>query len=309
MSADCPAPDEVDPLAGGGWAHDPTAVVDTVTVVEDEQGIRFDPATGEPLDVVDAEVVDEPDALSGGLEQERAVMPTLFASQGARAVALFRDPEAVAHLTHDATRSLLHRIEGLAAAAREARPEGTPTASTLQPELTLMADAAETLGAIERVFHAGAVRSKQILGEVVHELADDPRKGSTSVRVGDAHGTDLKVTRTQPTEVRVDEPEVLEVLVASVLGRMDLAGIAKGERAKAALVAGVAVRDALASYRAVAAAHSFKTTALEAYTRRLEAEDAHSLAIRMGHAFGRVPKGEPQVKTERVAPKGASTDG
>lgn len=252
--------------------------------------------------------VREPLSTTGPDERDR--LPARIALDGELAMTWFRDPDAVQTLARDAQGRLLERISELAAWQRAQRAEGRPTPAVLAPELNLLGDAHDTLAALQSVFAAGAKHAKMLAGEVAHELADDPRKGATSVKVGDAHGTDLKVTRTQPTEVRVDQGELVDVFVGALCHRFAadqraggggstdaIRGFAQGARAMVDL------------YRAHAAAHSFKTSALDDLTRQLEGEGQDDLAIRLGHAYGRVSKGDPQVKIERAERKGAQTDG
>ncbi len=153
------------------------------------------------------------------------------------------------------------------------------------------------LDTIAGVFTDGARRAKAIVGEITHELADDPRRGSTSVKVADTHGADLKVTRTQPTKVVVDEAEVIDVLIAHQVKRY-------GEDGAAHFALGA--RAAVRAYREIAAAHTFKTTSLEEWVRDLDAAEEHALAIRLGHAFGRVSHGNATTKIERVSRKPAA---
>jgi hypothetical protein len=251
-------------------------------------------------EIIDAEVIDEPELNSTGMEVELA---DKLAWDGFYAVQLFRDPEAVAHLSRDATRMLLERVRALAADAAKRRADGKPSSSTLAPEITLMADAYDTLRAVERVFSAGAVEAREISGELARELADDTRK-SSSVRVGDAHGTDVKLSRTVQTEMRVDVPEIVDVIVASLIAAEARAPHGDVELTREDTLRAYAngARDAIETYRRIAAAHSFKSTTLDAFVRDLEGSGDDALAIRLGHAYGRVSKGET-VKLERVERK------
>lgn len=276
-----------DALLGGGWTSMPPA----------------EPAHDERGEIIDAEIVD--DDSDDVLDSEAQLLPGTLARNGARAVELFRDPDAVQTLTRDARSVLIDRVRALANRAREQRDDGKATSATLAPELQLMADAHDTLAAIRDVFTAGALEAREISGELARELADDLRK-SSSVRVGDQHGTDVKVTRTVQTELRIDRDEIVDVLVAHIMSRMDLASVPHGARAITANIAAVAVRDALRQYARIASAHSFKSTELDAYVRELESADEHALAIRLGHAYGRVSNGKETVKLERVEARGSN---
>jgi hypothetical protein len=275
-----------DPLAGDGWSDQPMFDVDDST--------RVNVATGEVDEVVDAELIDD-DELTQSAQIE--LLPIQLAQQGGRAVQLFRDPEAVAQLTHNARVELLRQLDALAADARSRRPDGRVTSSTIAPEVTLMADAHDTLRAIVSVFDAGVQRTRSISGELAVELVDDPRRQS-SLRVGDAHGGDVKVTRTQPTEMRIDADAIIDVIVAELVDELGSGHVAFARGA----------RDAIALYRSLTAAHTFKSSALDEHVRSLESRELFDLALRLGHAYGRVSKGDAQVKIERVerSKRGAS---
>lgn len=302
MTADYPPADDgslwpVEDSAGAVWGDLPTS--------------GWAPPPGVTLDgeIVDAEVVAEQpppgDALT--LVQQ---LPQDLAEDGWAAVQWFRDPDAVQTLARDAQGALLARISEMAAEARAARADGRPTPAVLAPELNLLGDAHDTLAAVQSVFAAGAKHAKMLAGEVAHELADDPRRGTTTVKVGDTHGTDLKVTRTQPTAVRVDQDELVDVFVALLAHRFAAQQRAAGEDSTDA-IRGYAqgARAMVELYRKHAAAHSFKTTGLDALTRELEGEGQDDLAIRLGHAYGRVSTGDPQVKIERAERKGTGDAG
>lgn len=262
-------------------------------------------------EIVDAEVIEVIDPAPTGDLSLMEQLPLDLAEDGWAAVQWFRDPDAVQTLARDAQGALLARLSELAAEARARRPEGPPTASVLAPELNLLGDAIDTLTAVQGIFGAGVKHAKVLVGEVAHELADDPRQGTTTVRVGDSHGTDLKVTRTQPTKPRIDEADLVDVFVALLCGRFAAAQRAAGEDSTDT-IRGFAqgARAAIELYRQQAAAHTFKTSSLDDLTRELEGEGQDALAIRLGHAYGRVPEGDPTVKVERAQRKGkAATDG
>lgn len=273
-------------------------------------------------EIVDAEVIEGPaqpvtptvlPLAFDGPEGARQHLPAIIAGDGAEAVRWFRDPDAVRTLSREAGKALLAQVRQLATDARGRRAEGRPTAAVLAPELTLMADAHDTLVAIQGVFGDAAKEARAIAGEVAHELADDPRRGTTSVRVGSATGEDVKVTRTQPTKMQVREGDVVDVIVASLLDTFESSGITEEEADQYALGAwSVAyargARDAIALYRELAATHTFKSTALDDFGRRLEAAEQDALAIRLGHAYGRVSHGNAQVKIERVPAKDAGDE-
>ena len=261
--------------------------------------VPFDSATGE---VIEGELVG--DDLPAGDFTDRALIPLRLAQGSARAVHVFRDPEAVRGLTRELQTDLLARLRQMDVDARAARREGRITASVVAPELQLWGDAYETLDAISRAIAAGAKEARALAGEVVAEVEPEKVHGSASVRVGDGHGQDVKVTRTQPTEVAADTDKILDVLVAALA---DALPDRKRTQALDVVAAdGVAyargARDALTQLQQLVSPLKWKTTALDAWARRLDDAEQYDLGVRLGHAYGRVAKGNPTVKIERVEP-------
>lgn len=256
-----------------------------------------DKTTGEVLDgvIVERSQSEPPD------RWQVSELSAQLAEAGGVAMFVMRDPEQVRQLSAAARSQLLGRVSDLAAIHRAERPRGRVTSAMLAPELNALSDANDVLDTIAGVFLDGAKLAKRLVGEVTHELADDPRRGSSSVKVADRHGQDLKVTRNQPTEVKVDADELIDVLVADLLTTY---GVGDAPRVFAA-----GARTAIAAYRRLATSHTFKTTELDAWVRDLEAAERYELSIRAGHAYGRVAKGEPSVKIERVSRKGDAAAG
>lgn len=228
---------------------------------------------------------------------DRALVPATLWQASGRAAALFRDADAVLDLSRRIKAGLVDHVHKIAAAAKAERREGEPTKSTLAPELSVLADAHDTLSAISKAIAEGASEAKGLAGEVALELAPDKALGSTSVRVGTGSGG-LKVTRTQGTKARVDDEDVVDVLTAYLLGH---AGVTDTDDPHGAYARGI--REGIARFRDLVGPPAWKTTALDELVRTLEAADEHDLAIRLGHAFGRISSGNPTVKIERIEPK------
>lgn len=229
---------------------------------------------------------------------DRALVPATLWQASGRATALFRDPDAVLDLSRRITTGLVEHVHKIAADARAQRDERLrPSAVVLAPELSVLADAHDTLSAISKAIGVGAAEAKGLAGEVALEAAPDKALGSTSVRVGTGTGG-LKVTRSQGSKPRVDEEDVVDVLTAYLLGH---SGVSDTDDPHGAYARGA--RDMVARFRDLIGPPAWKTTALDELVRTLEAADEHDLAIRLDHAFGRVASGNPTVKIERIEPK------
>ena len=212
----------------------------------------------------------------------------------------YRDPDAVAVFAQDLRRTVRANVTRiLDAAAGERIETDRPTPSTYAPELQVAADLAETLTEV-----ADAVRSGV---EVAHDRAalilDEfrkPHSRSVTHTVADGHGRDLKVSAVQGTELSVDVDEVIDVLVetAATSAADDL-----GAAAQVPFRAGV--RAGIDEVLTVLASPKFKSTALDQLVRDLQDAGETELGIRLSHAYGRVDKGEPRLKLERVEPKPA----
>jgi hypothetical protein len=305
--SDYPEPDEPTMPTASGW---PGPVPEAFVPLH----MEVDKVTGEVLEgtVIAAEL--SPATVDQLIDVHREHVVEQLSDASTSAVALFREPEAMHKLAAAARVNVLAAVEAVRADWRARRHPGRPTPATLAPELNALSDAHDVLTAIAGVFTDGAKVAKRLVGETAHELADDPRRGTTSVKVADTHGADLAVTRTQQTKVRVDEAELLDCLAASLINEhaerltrnaeladdsergvdLQLQSFSRG------------VRDGIARYRQLASSHTFKTTELDAWSRDLEAAEQHELAIRLGHAYGRVAHGEPTVKIDRVSRKGSA---
>jgi hypothetical protein len=122
------------------------------------------------------------------------------------------------------------------------------------------------------------------------------------VRLADGHGWDLKVTRTQPTEVSVELAEVQDVLTAWCVSRYDTRGNEAATYAEG-------VREGMNALLGVLTKPDVRTTALDALVRTMEGAGEEALALRLRHAYGRKAKGEPRVDLKREAPKVSPSTG
>lgn len=222
-------------------------------------------------------------------------LPARIAGDVTDAAQLWRDRDAVAKYADEIRRGVLAGVRSIAARARAQRPEGRVTASTVAQEVSILGDAHDALEAVADAVRAGASEAKGILGDVVLEVEPERELGTASVRVGDGHGGELKVTRSQGTRVAADTDAILDVLAASL-----------GEDPELEIAYARGVRAGFAALLALIGPPAWKTTALDELRKSLEAREEYDLAIRLGHAYGRVSNDRPpSVKLERVEPKGA----
>lgn len=203
----------------------------------------------------------------------------------------FRDPDEVAAMSGALGRTLADEVRGLAVEARAARPEGPVTDVVLAPELRVLADARDTLAALAKAFTTGANEARDAAGEVLVELAGDPRR-TVTVKVPDGHGWLLTASRRQPTETQANLGEVIDLLVA------DLPAQYEGNVAEARAYAS-GIRQGIQELLRLVSPVKWKSTALDEWKQRLEAAEKHDLAIRLGHAYGRPSKGKPSITFER----------
>lgn len=217
-------------------------------------------------------------------------------AHGTRSAALaWRDPDTVARHADDLRARVLESVRVLADEARaRRRTEGKVTSSTVAAELALLGDAHDALAAVSSAIRDGAEETRKIAGEIVLDVEPEREIGTASVRVGDGHGRDLKVTRSQASKASVRDDDVVDVIVANLVAEAelardgDLATIARGARA------------GIAQLRELVGPLGWKTTALDGFAKTLEDREEYDLAIRLGHAYGRVSVGEAKTKIERV---------
>ena len=247
----------------------------------EDRTISDPPADDE--DVIEAEIVEadddepQPDALA------------LAIADDTRDVALsYRDPAAVATFAIGLRREVRERVRRLMLAAAQDRIDTgkAPTAETYAAEFQTAADVAETLTTVADAIRSGVEVAEDHAAMLVDDVTD-PAKRTRSVRVGDGHGRDLKLGLVQGSALSVDLPVILDLVVDEVMAvdHEDPADIA---------------RAALDTLLGLISGPSWKSTALDAWKRQLEDAGRHAEAITLGHAYGRVDKGEPRFKIERV---------
>lgn len=272
------------------WAKPPTPAADEVPHVQDEPPWEV---SGDPV-VPTVEFDQQP------VEDERRDVVALIADDSGRAVALFRDPDEVQRMARSLSGALVDQVRQVWMQARNPRvakhgPDHAPSEIEVAEELRTMADARDTLTAIARAITTGADEARAITAEVLAEVAPDERKAKT-VRLADGHGWDLKVSRSQPTEVSVDLDAVQDVLAGWLLSK-----VVGDVTQQAAYAHGV--RAAFEALLGVLAKPSVRTTALDALVKTIEGAGEEDLALRLRHAYGRKSKGEPRVEIKREPPK------
>lgn len=183
-------------------------------------------------------------------------------------------------------------------AARVKRLDGAAPESPTDVRLEVVgaADDADSLAALAAVFAAGAKEAKGIAGEILDELPGRGGKPRGSLRVGDGQGFELVLTRSGRRDLSVEVDEVVDVLVADLVAQAEK--IPNLEKSVAIYSTGIrdgvkALRDLLSS------TPSFRSTALDAFVKRLENRDDDDLAKRLRKAYGRVESGEPSIKLDR----------
>lgn len=272
----------------------------------------WDESEDDPCVPTEAEAQTEAEQ-RGGDEQERAAraevdwfvadvqgpmsLPDRVGYDARDAALDWRDPDqarTAAQVTREAVLGQVRVLYDAELRGRKARLEAhrtdKVTSSVVAPELAFLASAATALDALSDAVKAGAVEARSIAGEVVLDVEPERELGTATVKVGTEHGT-VKATRTQATKPSVQDEAVVDVLVASLAGGLPegTEPIVEGGYARG-------IRDGIAALLSLTSAPSWKTTALEALQRQLEAADEHDLAIRLGHAYGRVASGKPQTK-------------
>lgn len=264
------------------WDDVPLFEKPTAPVVEALPWVNT--ATGE---ILEAEpVADEP--TSGALAPlvQVALTPEAVAAAG----------DDVAGFTRDLRDTITARMGEQYSALIAARPAG-PLTVAVEPELRYLAAASDTFDAVGKVLTDAAKMARGLALDAVLEAkpedADrlDRSGGSTSLRVGrKAEGGQgsVKVAVTQRTEVVTDTPGIIDVVVAHLLNRRDLA---VGE---APTYYADGIRDGIEVLGALTSPPKWKTTALDALA--LELDDG--LKARLVEAYHRRPVGEATAKIE-----------
>ena len=274
-------------------------------------GPAADPHTGEVIDppgpttsVVEGTVVIAGPVPSVSLAAETprmadTILDSLDAG-GALALDWLRSPELVQNLTAALAPRLREELEVRAATAKAARAPGKVTEATVAHELGFLADAHTVLGAIGSTFTQAAKLAASMAGEVMVDVMPEAKVtgGTHTVKVGSSSG-DVKVTRTQATQASVRDDEVVDVLVADLIADRNSGEVLDKAPTGPLRHYAAGARDALMAFRQLMGPLPWRTSDLEKMQRRLEGLERHDLAIRLGHAYGRVASGNPRTTIKR----------
>lgn len=281
------------PLPDGGWGDDGGWGEPELHAVTEPSGWDDDPGDLRPDGAL-------PDSVAAGWAEEPEQLPAVLARDTGRALADWRDPDLVTKAVGDVRRRVLEEVRGQYGQVLTGRPEGRVTEATVAPELAFLTSAHYALAQLADAIKAGADEARQIAGEVLVDVSGDERKRAT-VKVADVYGG-IVAKREVPSEVSVRQDDVLDVLVASLLAEWAVTDTGAAGNPEATAYARGA-RDALAALLPLTSPPKWKSTALDALTRKLEEAGEDALALRLSHAYGRVSKGNPRVTLEREEAK------
>ena len=243
-------------------------------------------------DIIDAELVKD------------LALPEQIGVDVRLAVVDWTDPAQAAASASQARAAILRQVRELYQDKRDDRKpgktatSGVTTSAQVAPELGFLAAASYALDAFADAVKAGSDEARGIAGDVVLEVQPEREVGTATVKVGTANGT-VRAVRTQATKPSVDTDRIVDILVADLIGNLSVASPLVSAYAQGA-------RDAVAGLLGVISPPSFKTTSLDDWQRRLEANGEDDLAIRLGHAYGRVPTGDAKTKLT-IEPAKAAT--
>ncbi len=210
------------------------------------------------------------------------------------------NPDTVLAVATDARRRVLGTVRDLYERIRSTRRPGRLTEAHVAPELVFLAGAADALDALADAIRAGAQEARSIAGDVIADvkLAEqgDTRIGTVSLKVGAPDGSVISAKRTQPSKLDVNADAIIDVLAAAhALDRWDV-------DSEVARTVARAYRSGIADVQRLASL-SWRTSALDHLATQLEQADEHDLAIRLRHAYGRKPHGDPKIELKREAGK------
>ncbi len=221
----------------------------------------------------------------------------------ARDAATIGNPDAVLALATDVRRRVLASVRALYQGVRGERRLGRLTEAHVAPELVFLAGAADALDALADAIRAGAQEARAIAGDVIADvkLAEqgDTRIGTVSLKVGAPDGSVISAKRTQPSKLQVNDDAIVDVLAAACVARR----LAFGTMPHVVETHVRGLREGLAQLQTLASL-SWRTSALDHLATQLEQADEHDLAIRLRHAYGRKPHGDPKVELKRETPRG-----
>ncbi len=204
------------------------------------------------------------------------------------------EPDVVLAFATDVRRRVLMSVRQFYAEHKERRRPGRLTEAHVAPELVFLAGAADALDALADAIRAGAQEARSIAGDVIADvkLAEqgDTRIGTVSMKVGAPDGSVISAKRTQPSKLDVNADTIVDVLVPHVVKDMNI---------RSNQTAGAAGARRMAVELLCLASLSWRTSALDHLATQLEQADEHDLAIRLRHAYGRKPHGDPKVELKR----------
>ncbi len=215
-----------------------------------------------------------------------------------RDTATLAEPDGVLAFATDTRRRVVSTVRELYRQHRARRRPGRLTEAHVAPDLVFLAGAADALDALADAIRAGAQEARSIAGDVIADvkLAEqgDTRIGTVSLRVGAPDGSVISAKRTQPSKLQVNAGAVVDVIVAQ--GASDAIADEWTPEKTHAYVAGL--REGFRRLHQLAAL-SWRTSALDHLATQLEQADEHDLAIRLHHAYGRKPHGDPKIELKR----------
>ncbi len=218
------------------------------------------------------------------------------------AVISLTTPDRVLQFATETRRHVVASVRQLYEVCRRRRRPGRLTEAHVAPELVFLAGAADALDALADAIRAGAQEARAIAGDVIADvnLAEqgDTRIGTVSIKVGAPDGSVINAKRTQPSKLQANADAIVDVLVAGMVAK-DGAPTASREFDRGFAAGGRVMATRLQNLAAL----SWRTSALDHLATQLEQADEHDLAIRLRHAYGRKPHGEPKIELKREAGK------
>ncbi len=243
-----------------------------------------------------------PDELGRGPSAEVEVQVDTAAHD---ALLTLTNPDTVLAVAIDARRRVLGTVRDLYERIRSTRRPGRLTEAHVAPELVFLAGAADALNALADAIRACAQEACSIAGDVIADLKlaeqGDTRIRTVSLKVGAPDGSVISAKRTQSSKLDVQAETVVDVLSAYAVSREYEAGPPEDLTEVAAFADGF--RDACKRLQ-VLASLSWRTSALDHLATQLEQADEHDLAIRLRHAYGRKPHGDPKIELKRESSRG-----
>jgi hypothetical protein len=275
------------PAYDGGWSDEPLPL-----------GGGWDEVSlGEPVEPEPVRPAPEPGTFAEDVERH---LPAVLAEDVGLAVEDWRDPEVAARFADDVRTRVLEQVRAQYAPLLEARPEGRVVDATVAPEVSFLASAVTALDALAGAVKAGADEARSIAGEVLSDVKGE--KGTRTLKAADPYGP-IVLKRTTGSKMSTRDEDLLDVLVASLVGAAEDEDDAAARNPVWAVYYARGLRDGLAALLSLTSSPSWKSTALDALAKQLEEREEHALAIRLQHAYGRVDSGSPRITVERTEVK------